>query len=94
MANAEQHTDREAIKARVRAIIQGQLEHDEVEYEKDNFESLAKLGIDSLSFVEVIFQIEEEFDVKPDGRFTDQQLYTIETLDDFADFIIAAKTAG
>jgi acyl carrier protein len=94
MQNAEHSAEREVIKARVRAIIQEQLEHDEVSYDKDNLESLAELGIDSLSFVEVIFQIEEEFGVESGSGFTGEQLYTVQTTDDIADLIIAAQTAG
>jgi len=94
MQNTEHSAEREVIKARVRAIIQEQLEHDEVEYDKDNLESLAEAGIDSLSFVEVIFQIEEEFRVESASGFSAGQLYTVETMDDIADLIIAAQSAG
>lgn len=94
MANAEQHMDREDIKARVRAIIQEQLENDEVVYDKDNLDSLRRVGVDSLSFVEVIFQIEEEFGLNSGVGVTDEQLYEIATTDDLADLILAAKIAG
>lgn len=94
MQNAEHSAEREVIKARVRAIIQEQLEHDEVKFDKDNLENLAEAGIDSLSFVEVIFQIEEEFGVESGSGFTGGQLYSVETLDDIADLVIAAQTAG
>jgi acyl carrier protein len=94
MQNAMHIADRERIKARVRAIVQEQLEHDEVGYDKDNLENLEELGIDSLSFVEVIFQVEEAFGVKSGCGYTDEQLYGVRTLDEFADLIISAQAAG
>jgi acyl carrier protein len=94
MPNARHSTDRERIKSRVRAIIREQLEHDEAEYDTENLENLAELGIDSLSFVEVIFQIEEVFGVKSGSGFIDEQLYNVQTMDNIADLLVAAQVAG
>jgi len=85
--------DRDDIKLRVRTIIQDHLEDEEVEYLENSLDSIRGLGIDSLSFVELIFRIEEEFGLKSDNGFTDEQLYEIATTDDVADLIIAAKNA-
>ncbi|MBL3526810.1 MAG: acyl carrier protein [gamma proteobacterium endosymbiont of Lamellibrachia anaximandri] len=93
MGNPEQRLDREEIKARLREIIQAQLEEDEVEYDENNLDNLSELEIDSLSFVEIIFVIEDKFDVKS-GGFSDEQLKEIKTTDDIADLIIAAKSAS
>lgn len=94
MQNANHIADRERIKARLRAIVQEQLETDEVEYDKDNLDNLEELGIDSLSFVEVIFQVEEEFGVESGSGSTDDRLYGVRTMDDLADLIISAQAAG
>ena len=94
MGNPEQRLDREEIKARLREIIKEQLEVDEVEYDENNLDNLTELEIDSLSFVEIIFEIEDKFDVKSDGGFSDEQLKEIKTTDDIADLIIAAKSAS
>jgi len=94
MQNANHIANRERIKARVRAIVHEQLETDEVGYDKGNLENLEELGIDSLSFVEVIFQVEEEFGVESGSGYTDDQLYGVRTMDDLADLIISAQAAG
>lgn len=95
MGNPEQQLNREEIKARLREIIKAQLEIDEVEYDENNLDNLTELEIDSLSFVEIIFDIEDKFDVKSaGGRFSDEQLKEIKTTDDIADLIIAAKSAS
>ncbi|RRS30511.1 MAG: hypothetical protein OI74_16730 [Gammaproteobacteria bacterium (ex Lamellibrachia satsuma)] len=94
MGNPEQQLDREEIKARLREIIKEQLEVDEVEYDENNLDNLTELEIDSLSFVEIIFEIEDKFDVKSAGGFSDDQLKEIKTTDDIADLIIAAKSAS
>ncbi|QYZ67899.1 MAG: acyl carrier protein [Gammaproteobacteria bacterium (ex Lamellibrachia satsuma)] len=82
------------MKARLREIIKEQLEVDEVEYDENNLDNLTELEIDSLSFVEIIFEIEDKFDVKSAGGFSDDQLKEIKTTDDIADLIIAAKSAS
>ncbi|RDH87740.1 MAG: acyl carrier protein [endosymbiont of Escarpia spicata] len=94
MGNPEQQLDREEIKARLREIIKEQLEVDEVEYDENNLDNLTELEIDSLSFVEIIFEIEDKFDVKSAGGFSDEQLKEIKTTDDIADLILAAKSAS
>ncbi len=95
MGNMEQQLNREEIKAKLREIIKAQLEIDEAEYDENNLDNLSELDIDSLSFVEIIFDIEDKFDVKSaGGGFSDEQLKEIKTTDDIANLIIAAKSVS
>ena len=51
---------------------------------------LATLGIDSLSFIEFMFRVEEEFGVS----VSDQDLKAIQTLSDLERHVAAALTAA
>jgi acyl carrier protein len=51
---------------------------------------LATLGIDSLSFIEFMFKVEEEFGVK----VSDEELKAIRTLGDLERYVAAALSAA
>ncbi len=80
------------IRERLRSVLKSFLDSREIPYDERNLDDLGSLDIDSLGFVELVFEIEDEFKIKP-GAIGDDQIEDIKTLDDLANLIATARSA-
>ena len=73
-------------RVRMHRIISNYLESRNIEYENTGFNKLEEVGIDSLGMLDVIFEIEGEFEVQT-GEIDNDVLEKITTFDGLVELV-------
>lgn len=80
-------------RTRVVRVVQTFLARRDLHVDPDQAQDLQSLGVDSLGFTELVFDLAEEFDID-DRAISDETLRALRTLDDLVSAIDTARRQG